>query len=402
MRPADFAREALADLRASKLRSLLTGLGVIIGVGSVTLLLSLGEGVRAQVAGTFVDLGSTRLIVGPAGGDVGPASSTITLDDVAAIEEVDGVLDVAPNLNLALPVATTGDPVRLPAVGTRGAYFEIAGDALVAGAPFGDGGVVLDESAVRTLFGDIGAAGAIGRTLEAAGSTLTVAGVVEDPPFANGGGFGPGGGGGGGTTGNERTGVAYLPVELLMRAADQEYVTQVNLRAVDAERVEEVRLAVLELMEDRHGVRDVQVVSLARVLDRVNEALSVITGFLAALAGISLLVGGIGIMNIMLAVVAERTREIGIVRALGATRRSVILQFLTEAVFISLLGGIVGLLLALAAAAGIDAALGVPAIVSPGIVALALGVSTVIGVSFGVLPAWRAARLDPIRALRHD
>ncbi|MFM2105428.1 MAG: macrolide export ATP-binding/permease protein MacB [Chloroflexota bacterium] len=400
MRPADFAREALADLRASKLRSLLTGLGVIIGVGSVTLLLSLGEGVRAQVAGTFVDLGSTRLIVGPAGGDVGPASSTITLDDVAAIEAVDGVLDVAPNLNLALPVATTGDPVRLPAVGTRGAYFEIAGDELVAGEPFGGGGAVLDESAVRTLFGEIGAAAAVGRTIEAAETTLTVSGVVEDPPFANGGGFGPGGGGG--TTGSERSGVAYLPVEVLMDAADQEYVTQVNLRAVDAERVEEVRLAVLELMEERHGVRDVQVVSLARVLDRVNEALSVITGFLAALAGISLLVGGIGIMNIMLAVVAERTREIGIARALGATRRAVILQFLTEAIFISLLGGIVGLLLALAAAAGIDAALGVPAIVSPAIVGLALGVSTAIGVLFGVLPAWRAARLDPIRALRHD
>jgi putative ABC transport system permease protein len=197
-------------------------------------------------------------------------------------------------------------------------------------------------------------------------------------------------------------GIVYLPLEQMMAATDQRFVSQINLRAQDPGRVEAVRLAVRDMLEARHGVRDFQVISLARVLDRVNEALAVITGFLAALAGISLLVGGIGIMNIMLAVVAERTREIGIIRALGATRRAVVGQFLTEAVFISLLGGVVGLAVALLAAAAIDAAMGVPAIVSPAIVALALGVSTVIGIVFGVLPAWRAARLDPIRALRHD
>ena len=189
-----------------------------------------------------------------------------------------------------------------------------------------------------------------------------------------------------------------MPLKPFMALTSQQYVSQVNLRATDPARVEDVRIAVRDLLEQRHGVRDVQVISLARLLDRVNEALSVITGFLAALAGISLLVGGIGIMNIMLAVVAERTREIGIIRALGATRAAVVGQFLAEAVLISVIGGTVGLLLALGAAAVIERAMGVPALVSVSIVALAIGVSSLVGVVFGVLPAYRAARLDPIRA----
>jgi putative ABC transport system permease protein len=398
MRAVDFGREALSDLRANKLRSLLTGLGVIIGVGSVTLLLSLGEGVRDQVGSTFAELGTTRLVVAPAGGGLGPTASTLTLEDVEAVAEVTGVVDVAPTLTLPLRVMADGEARTMPVIGTTSSYFGIAGDDLLAGnASLAAGDAVLDESAVTSLFGEIAPADALGREVTAGEDAVRVTGVVADPALAGGGGFGGGFGGGG-----QRTGLVYLGLEPLMAATNQRFVSQINLRAIDPQRVEEVRLAVRGLLEERHGVRDFQVISLARVLDRVNEALAVITGFLAALAGISLLVGGIGIMNIMLAVVAERTREIGIIRALGATRRAVIGQFLTEAVFISLLGGLVGLGLALLAAAAIDAAMGVPALVSPTIVALALGVSSLIGVVFGVLPAWRAARLDPIRALRHD
>ena len=399
MRVLDFGREALSDLRSAKLRSLLTALGVIIGVGSVTLLLSLGEGVRSQVGATFTDLGTTRLVVAPSGGGLGPTASTITIDDVHAIEAVPGVQDVAASLTVPLKVKGASDAVTMPVIGTGPAYFDIAGDDFVAGKAFAaDGEAVLNESAVTSLFGSIAAADALGRQVQVGTATATVTGVVADP--ALGGGGGNFGGGATGTT--QATGIVYLPLEPFMAQTSQKYVSTVNLRATDPGRVEDVRVAVRDLLASRHGVQDVQVISLARVLDRVNQALSVITGFLAALAGISLLVGGIGIMNIMLAVVAERTREIGIIRALGATQRAVIGQFLAEAVLISLIGGWVGLAIALVAAAVIDRAMGVPALVSPSIVGLAVGVSTLVGVAFGVLPAWRAARLDPISALRHD
>ncbi len=302
MSPIDFGREALSDLRASKLRSLLTALGVIIGVGSVTLLLSLGEGVRSQIGSTFADLGTTRLVVAPSGGSLGATASTITLDDVTAIAGVGGVQDVAASLTIPLKIQGSGALVTMPAIGTGTAYFAIAGDDFVVGAPFtGDGGAVLDESAVKSLFGTSSAADAIGREVKVGTKTVRVTGVVADP--AVGGGSGNFGGGAA-----QSVGIVYLPIEPFMKQTNQQYVSQVSLRATEPGRVEQVRIAVRDLLAARHGLQDVQVISLARILDRVNEALSVITGFLAALAGISLLVGGIGIMNIMLAVVAERTR----------------------------------------------------------------------------------------------
>jgi putative ABC transport system permease protein len=404
MRPMDFGREALSDLRAAKLRSLLTGLGVIIGVGSVTLLLSLGEGVRAQVGATFADLGTTRLVVSPAGSGFGPSASTITLEDADAVAQLPGVLDVAPTLALPLlaEAPDAGDPddpdepVTMAVIGTVPQYFDIASDEFEAGLPFAaPDEAVLNVSAIEALYGEgTPPAEVLGRQVELGGEPHRIVGVIADIELG-GAGFGPGGG-------QPRLGTAWVRLEPFMERTGQQFVGQLNLRAVDTQQVEAVREAVRDLFLERHGVRDVQVISLARLLDRVNEALAVITGFLAALAGISLLVGGIGIMNIMLAVVAERTREIGIIRALGATRAAVVGQFLAEAVFISLLGGMIGLALALLGTVAIEQAMDVPAIVSPWIVVLALGVSTLIGVLFGVLPAWRAARLDPIRALRHD
>jgi ABC-type antimicrobial peptide transport system permease subunit len=407
MRLVDFFIEAAADLRSSKLRSLLTSLGIIIGVASVVVLLSLGEGVRTTVTGAFADLGTTRITVSPAapgrgmgGGGFVPVASTLTLDDVAAVR---GLPDVtaAEALLQAVARVDTGSVTRdMAVIGTGPDYPLLAGQALEQGRTFERGATeaVVTRTAVERLFDG---ADPVGRAIQVNSDSYTVVGVVADLNL----GFGgqPGGDpGGGGTGGGGFRAAIYLPAEAVMEAAGTNTVSQILAAAADPVRVDETVEAIDALLLERHGIDDFRVDSLADLLDSFDQIFGVLTGFLAALAGISLLVGGIGIMNIMLVVVAERTREIGIAKAIGATRRDIVLQFLTEAVLISLIGGVIGLALAWLGVLVIGEALGIEAGVTGWIVALALAVSVGIGVFFGVAPAWRAARMDPITALRHE
>jgi putative ABC transport system permease protein len=412
MRPVDFLREAAADLRSSKLRSLLTSLGIIIGVASVVVLLSLGEGVRTTVSSAFADLGSTRITVTPSapgrgmgGGGLGPIASTLTLADVDAIGDIADVSAVAPVLQ-AVARVDTGTVARDMAVtGTAPDYPLLAGQELEAGRTFDSGAreAVVTRSAVERLFGGRDPTGG---PIQIAGEGYTVVGIAADLDLGFGGGqassSGEGTGGEAGQGGGGFRVAIYLPVEVVMALAATDRISQILVAATDPERVDAAVEAIDELLLRRHGIDDFRVDSLADLLRSFEEIFGVLTGFLAALAGISLLVGGIGIMNIMLVVVAERTREIGIAKAIGATRRDIVLQFLTEAILISLVGGLVGLAVAWLGVLVIGDALGIEAGVSGWIVALALAVSIGIGVFFGVAPAWRAARMDPITALRHE
>jgi putative ABC transport system permease protein len=406
MRPLDFLREALVDLRSSKLRSLLTSLGIIIGVGSVTLMLSLGEGVRNSVTGAFADLGSNRITVLPAtpGGGFGGGliASTLTLEDVDAISALPDVADVAPVVRAAARLETPRGPLDLAVTGTGPAYPELSGQALEAGRTFVPGAdeVVLDGTASEFLFG---MDQPLGETFGLEGRTYTVVGIVENLQL-----FGGGFGGGGPQASPDpnrapsNIGV-FLPIDDVLALSGGETVAQIVAAATDPSVVDAAVAAIETTLEERRdGVRDFRVDSLDELLGSFNQIFDVLTGFLAAIAGISLLVGGIGIMNIMLVVVAERTREIGIAKAIGATRRDIVLQFLAEAVLISLLGGLIGLVVAWIGVTLIGQAIDIETAISPGTVALALGVSAAIGIFFGVAPAWRAARMDPIAALRHE
>ena len=412
MRPLDFLREAATDLRSAKLRSLLTSLGIIIGVASVVVLLSLGEGVRATVAGAFSDLGTTRITVSPSapgrglgGGAFAPISSTLTLADVEAVRSLPDVAAAEPLVQAVARVESAALGRDMAVTGTGPAYPELAGQELEEGRTLGPGAAeaVITRSAAERFFAD---GAAVGAELTVNGARYTVVGVAADLDLGFGGGGGPGGqvapGGVGQGGGGGFSVAVYLPAQHVMDIAATERVSQFLVAAGDPAVVDATVEAIDALLLDRHGVDDFRVDSLADLLGSFEQIFGVLTGFLAALAGISLLVGGIGIMNIMLVVVAERTREIGIAKAIGATRRDVVLQFLTEAVLISLIGGLVGLAVSWLGVLAIGEALGIEASVSAWIVGMALAVSVGIGVFFGVAPAWRAARMDPITALRHE
>ncbi len=412
MRPIDYVTEAAADLRSSKLRSLLTSLGIIIGVGSVVLMLSLGEGVKQTVTGAFAELGSTRITVSPSapgdgfggggfrGGGFGGVASTLTVADADAVEDLPDVAAVAPSLQLAARLEAGSRSLDVAVTGTAPTYFEVIGQELEAGRTFASGSreAVVNRAAGEALFGS---PAAIGATFRTAGSEFTVVGVVSDRDRL----FGDGGGPpGSGQSQDEGPGAeVFLPVEAVLDMAGTEHISQILVAAADPTVVDAVVESVRATLSARHdGVDDFEVTSLRELLSSFTQVFDVLTAFLAAIAGISLLVGGIGIMNIMLVVVTERTREIGIARAIGATRRDVVLQFLIEAVLISVVGGVIGLGLAGLGAFVVGRALDVQAAITPGIIGLALGVSGAIGIFFGVVPAWRAARLDPIAALRHE
>jgi ABC-type antimicrobial peptide transport system permease subunit len=411
MRPLDYLREAGTDLRSAKLRSLLTSLGIIIGVGSVVMLLSLGEGVRDTISRNFADLGSTRITVSPGapgrgvgGGAFAPITSTLTLDDVAAIRALDDVVDAEPVLQAVAPIVTSQGPRPAALTGTGPGYAALTGLELEAGRTFAaEREAMLSRAAADRYFPD---REAVGATLTVGGQDFEVVGVVENLTLGLG--AGQAGGGGappGGQNDDDRPSfqvAIYLPAQFVMDLVGTDNVSQIIAAAADPATVEATVERVEALMLERHGVEDFRVDSIAELLESFDQIFGVLTGFLAAIAGISLLVGGIGIMNIMLVVVTERTREIGIAKAIGATRRDIVLQFLAEAVLISLLGGMLGLLLAWVGVALLGEALGIEAGLSAWIISLALGVSIAIGVFFGVAPAWRAARMDPITALRHE
>ena len=403
MRTMDYVAGALSDIWAAKLRTFLTALGIIIGVGSVVLLLGIGTGVESTITGSFSDLGSTRITVQPsapgAEQDQGPGdnfaaavASTLTLADATALESAEGVTAVAPVIQVPVPVSGPSAELQLAATGTTTAYAEVTNQELVAGRMFADAAqeVVLNEAAASRL---VGSGDAVGSTITVKEQSFTVAGVFRDESQP----FGPP------QAADAASPAIFLPVDHALAFADTEHVSQLVLTAESPEQVDVALASVRTLLAEQHGgVEDFALVSAQELQASFTEIFDVITLFLAAIAGISLVVGGIGIMNIMLASVTERTREVGIAKAIGATRRNVVVQFLVESVVLSVFGGILGLGVAWLGTVLIEQTLGLPAVVTLNTVVLAVGVSAAIGIFFGVVPAWRAARLDPIVALRHE
>jgi putative ABC transport system permease protein len=385
---------ALRALVANRMRSLLTTLGVIIGVFAVVLLVAIGQGARDEVTGTIEGLGSNLLFVFPGDGDFSqaPARSPFTLADVDRIvREVGDERRVAAQLISGETIRADGESAFVTLFGITQGYDEVVVRTIARGQAIsandiatGRRVVVLGAGVAERLFAGVDP---IGRTVTLGGIRFRVSGVLEAV--------------GGSLFGPDRDQQVMVPVTVAQRIFGTDRVDAIFVRATTTagipDEVERVERALSRLDSS-----DYSILTQDEIIGIVGDILELLTWVLAAIAGISLLVGGVGVSNIMLVSVSERIREIGLRKALGARTRDITVQFLVEAVTLTGLGGVIGLGAGIGAARIVDAISPVPAVVTTWSVALALGVSVVVGVVFGVWPARRAGRLDPVVALRHD
>ena len=389
-------RVAFQALLANRLRSILTTLGVVIGVFSVVLLVAIGEGARKEITGTIEGLGSNLLFVLPGdGGFAGPpARSRFEVADVDRIQRELGGSGARITGAIAgnEVVAFEGERFAGQVFGVEDSYLDILAQDVERGQGITESDVatarrvtVLGAAAAEELFGQ---REPLGATVTIGSARFRVIGVLERT--------------GGTAFGPPPDREVLIPLSTSQRLFGITTIDTIFIRSASTEALAADREGVVRALSRRFDTDEYTILSQDDIAGAVGSILQVLTFVLAAIAAISLLVGGVGVSNIMLVSVSERTREIGLRKALGARTRDVTLQFLFEAVALTGLGGLIGLGAGVGLATLIAAVAPVPAEVTGWSVALALGVSVVVGLVFGVLPARRAGRLDPVEALRRD
>jgi putative ABC transport system permease protein len=400
MKPLDLVGLALGRLRTGKLRTALTMLGIVIGVASVVALVSVAQGATKGIADRLNALGTNLVTVNPGfsrtsltRGAFGSAT-TLTLDDAVAISELDGVASVAPELttNKLVIAGSQNETVRV--IGTTPAYLSVFAYGIWTGSFLNQASV--DYNLRQAVIGST-TADNLGLTDSSVGSTVYIGGL----PFQLTGILQSKGG-----TGNEDD-LVLVPISTSRELfVGSNSVSAIGLSATSQGDISTVSAEITALLEQRHGITngvdDFSITTQAQLLGTVSSVSDVLTLLLAGIASISLLVGGIGIMNIMLVSVRERTREIGIRKAIGARGRDILSQFLVEALALSLAGGVIGILLGVVVSFGIGVYAGWGFIFNPLTVLVAVGFSLLVGIVFGVWPASQAARLDPVVALRYE
>jgi putative ABC transport system permease protein len=395
---------ALRAIRRNVLRSSLTILGIVIGVAAVITMVTLGDGATAQVTADISKLGSNMLQVRPGQGFRGPGGTRSTADmfeagDAEAVsQEIFGLEAVAPTASRSQQAIYGNENWSTSIMGTTNAYFQVRDWELKVGRNFTESELragrtvcILGSTVHKELFGD---QNPLGATIRLQKLSFQVIGVLESKGQT---GFG-----------RDQDDIVMIPLRTLQRRiAGNNDVDAIYLSAQEGMSTPAVKEDIERLMRERRSIGagkddDFHVRDMQEIVSTLTSTTRVLTGLLGAVAAVSLLVGGIGIMNIMLVSVTERTREIGTRLAIGALEREVLLQFLIEAVVLSSFGGLFGIILGLLAAAAGAHILGMPFVLNLKIVATAVVFSAAVGVIFGFFPARKAARLDPIEALHHE
>jgi putative ABC transport system permease protein len=402
----DLFEETFLAISANKTRSSLTVLGIVIGIGSVIAMISIGQGATGSIESNIESLGTNLITVTPGfqrsfsqvSVGRGSAQSLTIADGEAIVNEITSVQAVAPELSRRYQVVAGGKNTNTQVDGTTASYPSIRNVEIDQGSFISDQNVsslskvaVLGSTVRDDLFGE--GVNPIGQTIRINGINFKVIGLTKSK---------------GGTGFGSQDDMVFIPITTAQKfLAGADYVSTIDIQASSAQVITEAQTQITDLLLQRHNITnsqlaDFSVISQQDIVQSASSITNTMTILLAAIAGISLIVGGIGIMNMMMTTVTERTREIGLRKAIGAKRLDITMQFLAEAVMLTVLGGVLGILLGSGLAYGITTFTSLATKISLFSIILAFSVSAVIGIAFGYWPAQKAAKLNPIEALRYE
>jgi len=398
----ELVKSAIASLKANVLRTSLTMLGIIIGISSVILIVSIGQGAVSFVTNELSSFGTNVFSINPGSGAFSSVAGadTLTLDDVEAIgqdESLTNVDKVIPVANSTAEVSANGENKTLIINGTNQDAIDVLKPEIIEGEFLSEDNVlekdrvvVIGVDAVKDFFGED--ASVVGETLRLDNKSFKIIGVARsDSALA------------GGFLNNS----LFVPLEVAKEFSGGERIQEIDVRVINSDAINQTIEDVELLLRDRHNIRDGEendfvISSFQDILSTVQTITGLLTAMVAGISAISLVVGGVGVMNIMLVSVTERTKEIGLLKSIGAKQKDILTQFLIEAMVMTFSGGVIGVFIGVGGAFLITLFAPIPFTLSFPAIFVAVGVSTLVGLVFGLYPARRAARLNPIDALRYE